>query len=194
MPEMMTGDPTGSICRAWNEMDPGLRSFSVRNAPGRQDDYRWFLEWLKSLEADDVIVTIDRERSTGTLEEVITLFGDAPAGDGSLGRSERVDGILAGPFTEVREVSAVTARHPNGRPARYRPVARIVVAVDVNRKDRPWSDENVLAWTSVRFDPVATERSVDERGRDGPTYVIGLDGRPVMLFDEDSRAYVPVER
>jgi hypothetical protein len=192
-PETEPGDPTARICRAWNEMPPDLRNFSLRNAPGKQDDYWGFLDWLGSVESDDVIVTIDRERSTGTLEEVVIPFGDAPVRTGWRELVDRVDGHLAAPFVEVREILAVTARHPNGRPARFRPVARIVVAVDVNYKDRPWSDETVLAWANVRFDPVAIERSVDERGQDGPTYVVGLDGRPVMIFDEDSRSYVPAE-
>jgi hypothetical protein len=84
-------------------------------------------------------------------------------------------------------------RHPGGRPARLRPIARIAVAVDVNYKDRLWSDETVLIWAKVGFEPVTTERSIDVRGDDGPVYVIGLEGRPVMVFDEDTRAYMPLE-
>ena len=138
-------------------------------------------------------VAIDHERSTGTLQEVIIPFEDAPAEARSRGSTERADGLLAAPFSEVREVLAVMARHPNGRPSRYRPIARIVAVVDVNRKDRPWSDETVLAWVNVRFEPVTIEWSVDIRGHDERTYIVGLDGCPVMSFDDDLRQYVPVE-
>lgn len=194
IPEKELDDPTARICRVWNEMDPALRNFSARNAPGKQDDYRWFLEWIGSLDADDVIVTIDHERSTGTLEAVMVPFEDSPSPAGSRGPAERVDGLLAAPFSEVRDVLAVTARHPNGRPARFRLIARIVLEVDVNRKDRPWSDETVLAWINVRFEPAVFERSVDVRGRTEDVFVIGLAGCPVMVFDEDTRTYAPVDR
>lgn len=193
-PPTKDDDPTARLCRAWNEMDPALRTFSTRNAPGKQNDYRWFLEWVGSLESDDVLVSIDRERSTGTLEEVMIPFDDVPLTGRSFGRVERVDGLLAAPFSEVREVLAVTARHPNGRPSRYRLIARIVLEVDVNRKDRPWSDETVLAWINVRFEPAVFERSVDVRGHHEALFVIGLDGRPVMVFDEETRTFVPPDR
>jgi|GEM_PF-828378 hypothetical protein len=193
LPATDPADPTERICRAWNTIDPALRNFSVRNAPGKQDDYWWFLEWLASLKDDDVSVVIDRERSTGSLEEVVIPFDDDPASARTRLLSDRVDGLIAAPFLEVWEVRAVTVRHPGGRPARLRPIARIAVAVDVNYKDRLWSDETVLIWAKVGFEPVTTERSIDVRGDDGPVYVIGLEGRPVMVFDEDTRAYMPLE-
>ena len=34
-PETETDDPTARICRTWNEMNQGLRNFSVRNASGK---------------------------------------------------------------------------------------------------------------------------------------------------------------
>ena len=148
---------------------------------------------LASLKDDDVSVVIDRERSTGSLEEVVIPFDDDPASARTRLLSDRVDGLIAAPFLEVWEVRAVTVRHPGGRPARLRPIARIAVAVDVNYKDRLWSDETVLIWAKVGFEPVTTERSIDVRGDDGPVYVIGLEGRPVMVFDEDTRAYMPLE-
>lgn len=193
LPETKPADPTARVCQAWNDIDPALRAFNLRNAPGKQDDYWWFLEWLMALESDDVFVAIDRKRSTGTLEEVVVPFEDAPAGARVRLLPDRVDGLLAAPFVEVREVIAVTARHPNGRPARYRPIARIAATVDVNYKDRRWSDETVLIWVKVGFEPVVTELSVDERGDEEATFVIGVEGRPVMVFDEDALAFVPLE-